>query len=90
MVLGLGLGLGLALGLAEDRVSSISAEIWSKQSFVPAGYSKTRPDTRQDSRGRLGRSSERKPPRIKECDGCLLYTSPSPRDGLLSRMPSSA
>ena len=23
-------------------------------------------------------------------DTCLLYTSPSPRDGLLSRMPSSA
>ena len=23
-------------------------------------------------------------------EGCLLYTSPSPRDGLLSRMPSSA
>jgi len=28
---------------------------------------------------------------LKEyCDTCLLYTSPSPRDGLLSRMPSSA
>ena len=27
------------------------------------------------------------PPRT---DTCLLYTSPSPRDGLLSRMPSSA
>ena len=35
---------------------------------------------------------------IDRCDGsrydlagsCLLYTSPSPRDGLLSRMPSSA
>ena len=28
---------------------------------------------------------------IKEQSGsCLLYTSPSPRDGLLSRMPSSA
>ena len=27
-------------------------------------------------------------PAIPEC--CLLYTSPSPRDGLLSRMPSSA
>src|SRR5680860_358009 len=27
----------------------------------------------------------------ERCDrGCLLYTSPSPRDGLLSRMPSSA
>ena len=26
-----------------------------------------------------------------DCPGsCLLYTSPSPRDGLLSRMPSSA
>ena len=28
------------------------------------------------------------PPVVKEA--CLLYTSPSPRDGLLSRMPSSA
>ena len=26
----------------------------------------------------------------KNVDACLLYTSPSPRDGLLSRMPSSA
>ena len=25
-----------------------------------------------------------------EAVGCLLYTSPRPRDGLLSRMPSSA
>ena len=25
-----------------------------------------------------------------EWNDCLLYTSPSPRDGLLSRMPSSA
>ena len=27
---------------------------------------------------------------IDEAYNCLLYTSPSPRDGLLSRMPSSA
>ena len=26
----------------------------------------------------------------KHYQDCLLYTSPSPRDGLLSRMPSSA
>ena len=26
----------------------------------------------------------------KDSEFCLLYTSPSPRDGLLSRMPSSA
>ena len=31
-----------------------------------------------DGQGRVGFGS------------CLLYTSPSPRDGLLSRMPSSA
>ena len=27
---------------------------------------------------------------FRDTPGCLLYTSPSPRDGLLSRMPSSA
>ena len=27
---------------------------------------------------------------LKSLLACLLYTSPSPRDGLLSRMPSSA
>ena len=27
---------------------------------------------------------------VKQLYPCLLYTSPSPRDGLLSRMPSSA
>ena len=26
----------------------------------------------------------------ESCTGCLLYTSPSPRDATLSRMPSSA
>ena len=33
-----------------------------------------------------------KPEQLKKVLGilCLLYTSPSPRDGLLSRMPSSA
>ena len=35
------------------------------------------------STGRPGATVARSPP-------CLLYTSPSPRDGLLSRMPSSA
>mgnify|MGYP003373216982 CR=1 FL=1 len=31
-----------------------------------------------------------KPQRVVPAVTCLLYTSPSPRDGLLSRMPSSA
>ena len=43
-----------------------------------------------------GRESEKKKPygrwfcAVKSPMTCLLYTSPSPRDGLLSRMPSSA
>ena len=28
--------------------------------------------------------------KLKSRDSCLLYTSPSPRDGRISRMPSSA
>ena len=32
----------------------------------------------------------KKPLETRQGKGCLLYTSPSPRDGLLSRMPSSA
>ena len=33
---------------------------------------------------------EKKESKFKYIKDCLLYTSPSPRDGLLSRMPSSA
>ena len=46
---------------------------------------------------RMGRYAENKPKCLVPVKGipmimntCLLYTSPSPRDGLLSRMPSSA
>ena len=50
-------------------------------------------------REKLGIARKGKPLLIGEHDlpkglnryiSCLLYTSPSPRDGLLSRMPSSA
>ena len=35
-------------------------------------------------------SNENKSANSDQFNDCLLYTSPSPRDGLLSRMPSSA
>ena len=40
----------------------------------------------------LAKSGKRAEPLLQEALNrrCLLYTSPSPRDGLLSRMPSSA
>ena len=37
--------------------------------------------------GRTGMTGEATQVKVRVC---LLYTSPSPRDGLLSRMPSSA
>ena len=42
----------------------------------------------QASSGDWLNSSDLSRERLKST--CLLYTSPSPRDGLLSRMPSSA
>ena len=39
---------------------------------------------------KLVRRSKRVCTQAMEVVACLLYTSPSPRDGLLSRMPSSA
>ena len=50
-------------------------------------------DTFADGVLTIGTDSPAYPPYFEDDDpsnGCLLYTSPSPRDGLLSRMPSSA
>ena len=41
-------------------------------------------------KGEVRVDGKRVKPTRKLAVGCLLYTSPSPRDGLLSRMPSSA
>ena len=38
----------------------------------------------------LGDAARKSKSSFAVCYTCLLYTSPSPRDGLLSRMPSSA
>ena len=47
--------------------------------------------SRWKSGGKKERNSLlRKMKRVSQVVDCLLYTSPSPRDGLLSRMPSSA
>ena len=45
------------------------------------------PEVREKIRLSLGLGE---PLHIRYFKCCLLYTSPSPRDGLLSRMPSSA
>ena len=43
-----------------------------------------------DSEGEGGSPSAEDTEEREPVSDCLLYTSPSPRDGLLSRMPSSA
>ena len=61
--------------------------VWSKENPPPSSsfaHPRTMLTAGQDLRGPLMRTSYQK------YYDCLLYTSPSPRDGLLSRMPSSA
>ena len=50
----------------------------------PTGYGSTGPTGPAGTASGTGATGNTGP------TGCLLYTSPSPRDGLLSRMPSSA
>ena len=51
-------------------------------------FARGRTDWRVENIGKKVKKSKRG--RLIEGTSCLLYTSPSPRDGLLSRMPSSA
>ena len=46
--------------------------------------------TSGSNKGMMDPFSKENPKQVEMVKTCLLYTSPSPRDGLLSRMPSSA
>ena len=54
---------------------------WLLESHVHADHLSAAPYLQEKVGGKIA---------IGENINCLLYTSPSPRDGLLSRMPSSA
>ena len=55
-----------------------------------AGARALDPAPDQDALVTLAQLVETEHRRVDLLVDCLLYTSPSPRDGLLSRMPSSA
>ena len=55
-----------------------------------AGFVKNPSDNRQEAAKKITEAAGGKLIDMMTLRGCLLYTSPSPRDGLLSRMPSSA
>jgi len=82
---------GLPLEMAKEvrTVGKKKADVFGKEKYakeftdqITAELGKKKPDWK-----RIVKIAEEMPRRIKSC---LLYTSPSPRDGLLSRMPSSA
>ena len=77
---------GHALALTHGAGSNCKAPLLVRlaHAFEEAGYMVLRydlPFRQQRAKG---------PPFPANAESCLLYTSPSPRDGLLSRMPSSA
>ena len=72
---------GMDNPLMKDLILKIRDEVSSGNSFAHA--IKTQPEHFDDLFCNLVDAGE-------QSGACLLYTSPSPRDGLLSRMPSSA
>ena len=83
-------GRGLKLGIvanqpqaARERLGRAGiGDLFAYQGLSGlTGFSKPDPRAFQAAAEALG---------VTPADCCLLYTSPSPRDGLLSRMPSSA
>ena len=83
---------GTTKKVAEMIAEEVKADLFEIEPKVP--YTKDDLDwMNKKSRSSVEMSDKKYRPAImkKEMDmSCLLYTSPSPRDGLLSRMPSSA
>ena len=77
-------------GLAEDLIKLAGPLIvqQAQAGLQDIQRGKSAADTWADRSAQLSRGLKRKAPAMAWT--CLLYTSPSPRDGLLSRMPSSA
>ena len=72
--------LSLLLVLALALSLGLAASVWAQPMGKDMGSGSGMMNLTPDQAGKIFDLKE----------NCLLYTSPSPRDGLLSRMPSSA
>src|SRR5664279_1855714 len=78
----------LLVGLIAQALSCLLLRVLVHQHWgiaMGAGTTRRRQDTWQPAKRDQLKDASR-----QDSTFCLLYTSPSPRDGLLSRMPSSA
>ena len=67
-------------------LAKLPTEVRNKMGFMKRGGAVKKKIKKKKRAGKMGGGMMKK----RMSRGCLLYTSPSPRDGLLSRMPSSA
>ena len=72
------------------NVFKFADHVVTNSTSAPVTYNLTGPGNCKVFPGDAAWPSTEKWSALKALSGCLLYTSPSPRDGLLSRMPSSA
>ena len=97
-ILSIGLALSLAYAIYDyvDRNNAKKSVVTKskkpKKRARTAGVSATRAaNLKKRFEKRIAKIGNKKTAKPKSnFTPCLLYTSPSPRDGLLSRMPSSA
>ena len=69
----------------DDETDFVSADDLEREAFAEEVVVRSKGPTAAELRARAWFEAA-----LQEAEACLLYTSPSPRDGLLSRMPSSA
>ena len=71
--------------LVRGQGETIRFSVTDGGASIPVTYTGVLPDLFEEGQGMIGTGRY-----VNGVFDCLLYTSPSPRDGLLSRMPSSA
>ena len=80
----------LAKNMGTEEESSVREELAEKQQLDPELGQLVKLRLHSEQRPTIDQLSTEAEGAKRLWNHCLLYTSPSPRDGLLSRMPSSA